>query len=115
MRILAILFFCMLALLLHSSCSPPSTPTQLSAGAAADEPTPEDAAKTRISVAGMTCDGCVRAITETVSELPGVHGVVVSLEEEAAFVTYDAEAVQPSAFVSAINAKGYTAAVAYAE
>ncbi|KAK4512337.1 uncharacterized protein ATC70_003035 [Mucor velutinosus] len=45
---------------------------------------------TRLPVQGMTCQSCVRAITNAVSELDGVDAVHVDLEAAAATITHDA-------------------------
>jgi copper chaperone len=42
------------------------------------------------SVSGMTCDHCVRAVTNEVSKLPGVTGVDVDLGGGKVTVTSDA-------------------------
>ncbi|CEP16348.1 hypothetical protein [Parasitella parasitica] len=44
---------------------------------------------TRLPVQGMTCQSCVRAITNVVSELDGVDSVQVDLQAAAATITYD--------------------------
>ncbi|HEQ9086333.1 TPA: heavy-metal-associated domain-containing protein [Streptococcus pyogenes] len=38
-------------------------------------------------VTGMTCDGCVRTVTEKLSAVPGVQSVQVNLEKGQAKVT----------------------------
>jgi copper chaperone len=35
----------------------------------------------RLSVSGMTCEHCVRAVSESVGALPGVDGVSVDLAQ----------------------------------
>ena len=42
-----------------------------------------------LKVEGMTCEGCVKSVTRTLSGLPGVHKVDVSLADSRARVTYD--------------------------
>ncbi|KAG2192760.1 hypothetical protein INT46_001262 [Mucor plumbeus] len=44
---------------------------------------------TRLPVQGMTCQSCVRAITNAVTELDGVDSVQVDLEAAAATIMYD--------------------------
>ncbi|MGY4718909.1 heavy-metal-associated domain-containing protein [Naumannella cuiyingiana] len=46
---------------------------------------------TEYTVSGMTCEHCVRAVTDEVTELPGVTGVDVELETGRLLVTSDAE------------------------
>jgi len=40
----------------------------------------------RLSIEGMTCENCVRHVTEALEGLEGVAGVAVSLEEKLATV-----------------------------
>lgn len=56
-------------------------------------------------VEGMTCDHCVRAVSEAVSAMPGVHGVTVSLANGTVHVEGDPA---PAAVRAAIVAEGYT-------
>ena len=60
------------------------------------------------NVTGMTCDHCVNAVTNAVSELDGVSAVVVSLDDKLAKVTGDLIDVQK--VIAAIAEEGYTAA-----
>jgi copper ion binding protein len=59
------------------------------------------------TVSGMTCQHCVKAVTEEVSEIAGVTDVVVDLESGAVTVTADAD---PSveAMQAAVDEAGYT-------
>jgi copper ion binding protein len=45
---------------------------------------------TSYTVTGMTCNHCVKAVTEEVSAIPGVTGVEVTLEGGKLDVTSDA-------------------------
>lgn len=49
----------------------------------------KNSAVTRLPVEGMTCHSCVRAITNTVSEMNGVELVSVDLDNASATITYD--------------------------
>ena len=55
-----------------------------------------DAARTVvITVRGMTCGSCVRKITESVENMPGVKSIAVSLEGGRATVKYDPSVTAP--------------------
>lgn len=45
--------------------------------------------KTVIKVEGMSCDHCVKAITNAVSALPGIGGVAVDLQAGTVTVEHD--------------------------
>ncbi|GIH14407.1 heavy-metal-associated domain-containing protein [Rugosimonospora africana] len=64
---------------------------------------------TTYQVTGMTCDHCVRAVTEEVEALPGVDSVAVDLGTGAVTVTsqapLDADAVR-----AAVDEAGYALA-----
>ena len=57
-------------------------------------------------VAGMSCDHCVRAVTEEVSKLPGVERVDVDLATGAVAVTGD-RLLGDAEVASAVEEAGY--------
>lgn len=59
------------------------------------------------TVVGMTCEHCVRSVTEEVSEVPGVTGVQVDLASGRLEVTGEAD---PAAVRPAVDEAGYTVA-----
>ena len=61
-----------------------------------------------LDIAGMTCDHCVRSVTNALKDVPGVSEAVVSLEDKQATVT--AESVDVEALIAAVEEEGYTAA-----
>ncbi len=65
-------------------------------------------AQTQLAVLGMTCDHCVRHVTEAISEVAGVKGVKVNLAEGLAEIdsdgNFDLQAVK-----DAVVAAGYSA------
>jgi copper chaperone len=64
----------------------------------------------KLKIEGMTCGHCVKAVTEALSEVPGVDKVVdVNLEQKEAAVSGSAQA---EALVGAIEEAGYEARVA---
>lgn len=60
-----------------------------------------------ISVAGMSCGGCVRNVTGVLKALPGVGEVVVSLDESQARVQYDPGQVSQERLREAIVDAGF--------
>jgi len=61
------------------------------------------------TVVGMTCGHCVSAVTEEVSQVPGVTGVDVDLESGGLTVTSSAP-VDDSAVRAAVEEAGYEVA-----
>ena len=61
------------------------------------------------AVVGMTCGHCVNAVTEEVSQLPGVTGVDVDLASGGVTVTSEAP-VDESAVRAAVEEAGYEVA-----
>jgi len=60
-----------------------------------------------IPVYGMSCDHCVRAVTNALNAIKGVKEVEVSLEDKSARVIYDDELTRLSELESAIIEEGY--------
>ncbi|TFV87693.1 copper chaperone [Blastococcus sp. CT_GayMR20] len=58
------------------------------------------------TVVGMTCGHCVSAVTEEVSQLPGVTGVDVDLASGGLTVTSDGP-VEETAVRAAVQEAGY--------
>ncbi len=62
------------------------------------------------SVAGMTCNNCVRHVTDAIQGVPGVRSASVSLEGKSAAVAWtSAESKNVPAILSAISQAGYSA------
>ena len=61
-----------------------------------------------LKVDGMTCDHCVRAVTDAITGVAGVSGASVYLDGGAATVT--GETIDLEAVVAAIVEEGYEAA-----
>lgn len=57
-------------------------------------------------VPGVSCDHCVRAITQEVSALPGVQQVVVDLADKSVRVNHEGK-VGMKELIDAINEAGY--------
>ncbi len=64
----------------------------------------------RYHVTGMTCGNCVNHITNEVTQLPGVDGVVVDLAGQA--VTVSGVSLDDHLIREAISEAGYSVAVA---
>jgi len=58
-------------------------------------------------VQGMTCDHCVRAVTQEIAALPTVSAVAVDLAGGEVMVTSDAP-VAVAAIAAAVDEAGYT-------
>ncbi len=62
---------------------------------------------TRLSIAGMSCAGCVSAVENSLTDVPGVVEAVVNLGERTATV---AGTAAPETLISAVKKAGYDAA-----
>jgi copper chaperone len=62
-----------------------------------------------LKVQGMTCQGCVSSVTRTLSSVPGVQKVDVSLADSRATVTYDPAKAGPADFKRAVENAGFDA------
>jgi len=60
----------------------------------------------RLAVSGMTCSGCVNAVTRVLSRVPGVADVRVALDTGRAEVAGTAPA---DALIAAVRKAGYRA------
>jgi copper chaperone CopZ len=60
----------------------------------------------RLAVTGMTCAGCVGAVTRVLSRVPGAANVQVTLETGRASVAGTAD---PDALLTAVRQAGYGA------
>ncbi|MDR0531939.1 MAG: copper ion binding protein [Oscillospiraceae bacterium] len=63
-----------------------------------------------ISVEGMMCEHCVKAVTKAVGALPGIGGVAVDLAAGTVTVSYNAGAVALREIQAAIEEQGYDVA-----
>ena len=62
-----------------------------------------------LTVSGMTCDGCVRAVKRVLARVPGVTEVAVDLDTGRAQVTGEAA---PERLIEAVEKAGYEARLA---
>lgn len=62
---------------------------------------------TVLTIRGMSCHHCKRAVTQALSQLEGVMAVEVDVEAGKATVSYDPAAVSESALREAVEEAGY--------
>lgn len=60
-----------------------------------------------LSVSGMTCDHCVRAVKQEVGELDGVTDVAVELGDPSTVTVQSTSELSHDALVEAIDEAGY--------
>ena len=60
-----------------------------------------------ITIAGMTCQNCVRHVTSALSSIPGVQSASVDLGRGTAVIEAEREIPQPE-FIGALDSAGYT-------
>jgi copper chaperone len=63
--------------------------------------------KTKLNIQGMTCNMCVKHVTEALEGVSGVSKVNVKLEPGTAVVRYDPDEAGMAAFKSAVAEAGY--------
>ena len=61
------------------------------------------------TVTGMSCDHCVRAVTEEVAKLPGAQDVAVDLASGSLTVA-SADGLDPAEVAAAVDEAGYQVA-----
>lgn len=60
-----------------------------------------------LTVEGMSCGHCVKAVETGVNELNGIENVTVNLEDAKVAVSYDDEKVSVDEIKEAIEEQGY--------
>lgn len=68
-------------------------------------------AEVRLSVDGLTCEGCAWQIREKLEAQPGVEAVSTSVSDKLVAVTIDAGRTTPEQVRAALVSIGYEAAV----
>ncbi|MDR1163192.1 MAG: heavy-metal-associated domain-containing protein [Candidatus Accumulibacter sp.] len=63
--------------------------------------------KTIIHIEGMSCQGCVKSVTNVLRVLPGVEHVSVSLEKKQAEIAFDPVRVGVAQFKGAVEEAGF--------
>lgn len=64
--------------------------------------------ETQLKVSGMTCAHCVGAVKKALEHVPGVESAQVSLDEQQAIVSGDADT---EALIAAVKEEGFHAEV----
>lgn len=65
---------------------------------------------TTLEISGMTCENCVRFVTEALENVFGVHSARVSLAEKSAVVEHNDADVEE--MMAAVEEEGYQAQLA---
>lgn len=63
--------------------------------------------KTKLKINGMSCQHCVKTVTDALTELPGVRRAKVNLRKAEAVVHFDASRVTPANLTEAITEAGF--------
>jgi copper chaperone len=63
-----------------------------------------------INIEGMSCEHCVKAVTDAVAALPSVSDISVDLDGGTASMTYDHAEISLDAIKEAIEDQGYDVA-----
>ena len=63
--------------------------------------------KTKLKINGMSCQHCVKTVTDALTELPGVRRAKVNLRKAEAVVHFDTSHITPSDFIKAITEAGF--------
>jgi len=66
-------------------------------------------ATTTLKVSGMTCDHCVRSVTQALESQAGVTRAAVDLEAGRARVEYDQSRITPAGLAAVVADEGYEA------
>ena len=66
--------------------------------------------ETTLKVTGMTCQGCVRSVTNALQRVPGVSQAQVSLENAQALVRYDRALANVETLKQAVENAGFDVA-----
>ncbi|CAF4680364.1 unnamed protein product [Rotaria sp. Silwood2] len=71
----------------------------------------ENISQAYLRIQGMHCNSCVVNITETVEDLPGIHDIKVSLDDQSATVLYDSNIIKLSIIIKEIESLSFQVAV----
>ncbi|MCW5965777.1 MAG: heavy-metal-associated domain-containing protein [Bryobacterales bacterium] len=82
------------------------TPASLKVVTPAQTPGGPAVVQAKITVNGMSCEGCAASITSSLTKM-GVDSVVVSLEERSAVVTFRTDKISLSTILEKITEIGY--------
>ncbi|XP_033111519.1 copper-transporting ATPase 1-like isoform X2 [Anneissia japonica] len=65
--------------------------------------------RVKLKVRGMTCDSCVKSIESTISKMPGVENISVSLKTGQAVINYYPDKVDTLTLIETIDSMGFEA------
>jgi len=65
-------------------------------------------AQTEFTVEGMSCQHCVKTVTEALESLDGVKAAKVDLDSKSAQVEYEDASINDEKLFEAVRAKEYT-------
>ncbi|CAF3788920.1 unnamed protein product [Rotaria sordida] len=71
----------------------------------------ENISQAYLRVQGMHCNSCVVLITDTVEDLPGIHHIKVSLDDQLANVLYDPNIIKLSVIIKEIENLNFQVAI----
>ena len=75
-------------------------------------PTLENISRAYLRIHGMHCNSCVMNITQTVEDLPGIHHIKVSFDDQSANILYDPKIIELSIIVKEIEKLDFQVAIA---
>lgn len=75
-------------------------------------PTLEKIARAYLRIQGMHCNSCVMNITQTVEDLPGIHHIKVSFDDQSANILYDPNIIDLAIIIKEIEDLSFQVAVA---
>lgn len=71
----------------------------------------ENVSQAYLRIQGMHCNSCVMNITQTVEDLPGIHHIKVSFDDQSADVLYDSNIIPLSTIVTEIEKLDFQVAI----
>lgn len=63
--------------------------------------------KTKLKIGGMSCQHCVKTVTDALNELPGVRRAKVNLRKAEAVVHFDPSRVTTENLTEAVTTAGF--------
>ena len=75
-------------------------------------PTLEKIARVYLRIHGMHCNSCVMNITQAVEDLPGIHNVKVSFDDQSANILYDPDVIDLPIIIKEIESLDFQVATA---
>lgn len=71
----------------------------------------ENISQAYLRIQGMHCNSCVMNITQTVEDLPGIHHIKVSFDDQSANILYDANIIPLSIIMKEIEKLDFQVAI----